>query len=119
MAEFKTDQEIYQMAYADWMAVLSRLWKAANRPVDAEQLQIYIQELGEVPLGLLQKAISRAMQENQYSNVPTIGKVWEAVRRELGNPYDVRLAINEWTLAQPKGISSPKDWKENEPLPCN
>jgi hypothetical protein len=35
-------------------------------------------------------------RENVYHVVPLPGVLWAAVRRELGNPWDVRLAMEEW-----------------------
>jgi hypothetical protein len=94
-----SEQEIYQAACAEWTGEVARLWVAAGRPVDDGQLRVYVRELGTIPLGLLEMAVSRAIRDNSYANVPSIGSVWSALRRELGNPYDVRLAIGEWIQA--------------------
>jgi hypothetical protein len=52
--------------------------------------------LGEVPLGLLDLAVRRVIRENVYHVVPLPGVVWAAVQRELGDPWDVRLAMEVW-----------------------
>ena len=57
---------------------------------------MYRKSLGEVPLGLLERAMRRVIRENVYHVVPLPGVVWEAVRRELGDPWDIRLAIEDW-----------------------
>jgi len=45
---------------------------------------------------LLKLAVRRVIRENVYHVVPLPGVVWATVRRELGNPWDVRLAIEDW-----------------------
>jgi hypothetical protein len=57
---------------------------------------VYRQSLGEVPLGLLELAVQRVIRENSYHVVPLPGVVWAAVRKELGNPWDVKAAIEDW-----------------------
>jgi hypothetical protein len=49
-----------------------------------------------VPLGLLELAVQRVIQENTYNVVPMPGMVWAAVRKELGDPWDVRMAMEDW-----------------------
>jgi hypothetical protein len=90
------DDEIYQLALEEWMDVLSRLWKAYSKKVDEEQLEIYFNMLRGVPMGLLEKAIERVVREHTYNTVPTVAEVWQAVRKELDNPYDVDQAIRDW-----------------------
>jgi hypothetical protein len=87
----------YQMALEEWLGVLSRLWTAFDKPVDPIRLTIYRDALGKVPMGLLEKAIERVLHEHTYSNVPTIGEVWAALRKELHNPYDIDQAIEQWS----------------------
>jgi hypothetical protein len=52
--------------------------------------------LGEVPLGLLELALRRVIRENTYNVVPLPGVVWAAVRRELGEPCEIGLAMENW-----------------------
>ena len=80
----------------EWLAEITRLWDAVGKPLDEDRLVIYQRELSDIPLGLLKRAISRAIRENTYSNVPPVGTIWKALRVELGNPYDVMEAIGEW-----------------------
>jgi len=80
----------------EWLGVLVELWTAAGKPLEADRLEMYRNSLGEVPLGLLEVAVRRVIRENVYHVVPLPGVVWEAVRRELGYPWDVRIAIEDW-----------------------
>ena len=88
--------EAYQEALDEWIGVLSRLWTACGKIPDTDRLVLYQEELAIVPLGLLQKAVSRAIREHAYNNVPTVGELWAAVRKELGDPHDIEQAISDW-----------------------
>jgi len=88
--------EGYELALEEWLDVLGELWTAVGKPVDRERLQVYRNALADVPLGLLEVAVRRVIRENTYSVVPPPGAVWEAVRQELGEPQDVRAAIERW-----------------------
>lgn len=79
-----------------WVGELARLWEAIGKPLDADRLAIYQRELSGIPLGLLEKTISRVIRENTYSNVPPVGAIWQALRAELGHPRDVMDAIEQW-----------------------
>ena len=68
----------------------------AGKPLEADRLQVYRQSLGEVPLGLLELAVRRVIRENVYHVVPLPGVVWAAVRREFGDPWDIRMALEDW-----------------------
>jgi hypothetical protein len=84
----------------EWLAVLGELWTAVEKPVDAKRLKVYQKALGEVPLGLLELAVKRVIRENTYHVVPLPGVVWAAVRKELGDPFDIRVAIEGWVEGQ-------------------
>jgi hypothetical protein len=92
----KTDQEIYQAAMEEWLGVLTQLWTAYDKPLDSSRLELYQKMLGDVPLGLLDKAIKRVIREHKYNSVPAVGDVWSAIRKELGNPHDIDQAIQAW-----------------------
>lgn len=93
----KTDGQIYDMAMDEWLDQLIRLWDAVGKPLDADRLQIYRRELSAIPLGLLEKAISRVLRGHIYASVPAIGEVWNAVRDELGCRKGQELeAIEHW-----------------------
>jgi len=85
-----------QVFLEEWLSVLSRLWTAYDKPIDANRLTLYRDMLARIPLGLLERAIDRAVQEHMYNSVPTVAEVWQAVRKELGNPYDIEQGIQEW-----------------------
>lgn len=91
-----TDEEITQAAREEWLSVLSRLWIAFDKPLDAERLTICQRELEMLPLGLLELSVSRAIREHKYNSVPTISDVWTAARKELHNPHDIDQAIRQW-----------------------
>jgi hypothetical protein len=83
----------------EWVGELARLWDAVGKPLEADRLAIYQRELADIPLGLLERTISRVIRENTYSNVPPVGVIWKALRVELGNPNDVMDAIGQWVYA--------------------
>lgn len=85
-----------QTVLEDWLTVLSRLWTSYGKPLEPERLQEYQRMLQIVPLGLLEKAIDRVVREHTFNSVPTVGEVWFAVRKELGNPLDIEQAIEAW-----------------------
>jgi hypothetical protein len=45
---------------------------------------------------LQELAVRRVIRENVCHVVPLPGVVWAAVRRELGEPWDVRMAMEDW-----------------------
>jgi hypothetical protein len=91
-----TDEQIYQAALAEWTGILSQLWTAIGKPIEPERLKVYCDQLGSVKMGLLEKAIQRVLRENTWSNVPPVGTIWQAIRNELGNPYDLQFALEHW-----------------------
>lgn len=91
-----TDAEIKQALLQEWLDVLSGLWTAFGKPLDAGQLQVYRRALGAVPIGLLELAVARSIREHRFASVPTVHEIWQAVSRELGDPHDVLLAIEAW-----------------------
>lgn len=94
----KTDEELDQMLLDEWHDILAQLWLAANKTLasDEKRYALYAEKLGGIPLGLLEKAIDRVLREHRYSNVPALGEVWAALRKELGNPYNLDQAVEEW-----------------------
>jgi hypothetical protein len=100
-----SDEQIYNMALEEWVGVLASMWVLCGRPVDVERLKIYKRNLSRVPLGLLEMAIDRVFRENVYQNVPVTGVIWDAIKKELGNPYNLDMAMENWTPpARPKKI---------------
>lgn len=96
-----TEAEIEQAASAEWLGVLAGMWEAIGKPLDEKRLKKYAKELQGIPLGLLERAVSLAIRNSgDYQVVPTIAAVWGAVRKELGKPYDIDVAIERWCEAQ-------------------
>jgi hypothetical protein len=86
----------YETPMEEWLAVLGELWTAVGKPIDVQRMRVYQKALEDVPMGLLEKAIRRVILENDYQVVPMPGVIWAAVRKELGYPYDVNVAIEGW-----------------------
>lgn len=80
LKDVKSDQEIYQLALAEWTGQLTQLWEAVGKPVDRKQLAVYVKQLGRVPLGLLEQAISEILQNHTYNTVPTLGEIWRSIK---------------------------------------
>lgn len=92
-----TDAEIDQLAYVEWLEVLAGLWEAVGKPIDEKRLRKYTKELSRIPLGLLERAVSRTIRDgSEYQVVPTIGSIWKALRKELANPSDIDVVIERW-----------------------
>ncbi len=97
----ESDEEIDGKAYVDYLGVLADMWDAVGKPLDERRLNKYMAELRDIPLGLLQKAVSRALRNaGDYHVVPTIGAIYAAVRKELGNPQDLDEAVDRWCAAK-------------------
>lgn len=88
--ETKTDNVTFEVDYQkaaidEWIATLTRMWDAVDKPVDDRRLMVYVEEFKDIPLELLGKAVGRAIRNNGvYSNVPTVGALWSAIRKEAG-----------------------------------
>lgn len=75
-----------KVAIDEWIATLTRMWDAVDKPVDDRRLMVYVQEFKDIPLGLLEKAVGRAIRNNGvYTSVPTVGALWAAIRKEAGD----------------------------------
>lgn len=96
--DFMIDEEIHQSAAVEWLGILSKLWTSVGKTPTQDQLQVYQEMLGDVPLKLLEQTINRTLREHKYNTVPTIGNVWDAFIVEL-NPQpgmSVREALGRW-----------------------
>lgn len=91
-----TDEQINQAAREEWLGVIAQLWIAYGKEIDPERLALYQRQFGSLPLGLLQDGVDRAIREQAFNSVPTIGDVWRAIRAVLGNPHDLGAAIERW-----------------------
>jgi hypothetical protein len=91
-----SDKEIYDAALEEWTGILAQLWIGIGKPLDPERLKIYRDQLKAVPLGLLELAVSRLFREETWNVVPTVGRIWEAIRKELHDPNNLDEALNGW-----------------------
>jgi hypothetical protein len=97
------DEQIYKEAYAEWMGVLVKMWDAVDKDVDEKRLAVYAEEFQSIPLGLLEKAVSRAIRNNGvYLSVPSVGALWIAIQKEIGDlpNMDVMEVVNLWKERQ-------------------
>ena len=93
------DEHIRQEAYKEWLGTLVKLWDAVDKDVDDKRLALYAEEFRCVPLGLLEKAVKRAIRNNGvYLSVPSIGALWVAIKKETGDHpnMDVMDAVALW-----------------------
>lgn len=89
----------YKVAIDEWIAALVRMWDAVDKPVDDKRLSVYAEEFKDIPFGLLEKAVGRAIRNNGvYSTVPTVGALWAAIRKEAGDfpNMDVMEVVALW-----------------------
>lgn len=88
-----TERDEKPLLHEEWIGVITQLWTSIGKPLDPERLRIYCSQLQQVPIGLLERSITRLMKENTWLSVPPIGAIWQAVRHELGDPYDLNIAL--------------------------
>ena len=89
--EAKSELQIYQEALDEWTSVLKQLWYAIGKPVDSKQLAVYVTQLGDIPLGVLEDVVARIMREHTWHTVPTIGDIWAVVRKYHGDAERLRF----------------------------
>lgn len=100
-SEFWTDKEIENAALAEWTGILSQLWEAIGKPVNPNQLKVYVKQLGDLPLGALDVVITQLLKDHKYANVPTIGEIWQTVRKVFAtdDPEEIRGQLSrEWLV---------------------
>jgi len=94
-----TDEQIYQAAKADWVGVLLQLWDAIGKTADKKQLAVYVKQLGDIPLGILERVVQSVLADHTYHTVPTIGEIWAIVRNEYGD----RDSLKFWSPRKAEG----------------
>lgn len=94
-----TDEQIYQAAKADWVGVLLQLWDAIGKTADKKQLAVYVTQLGDIPLGILERVVQSVLADHTYHTVPTIGEIWAIVRNEYGD----RDSLKFWSPRKAEG----------------
>lgn len=93
--------EAFAEVYSEWLDILKGMWEAIGKPVDERRLQEYARHFKDIPMELLRDCVDRAIRDNGvYQTIPTVGALWEAVRKVLGNPYDIDQGIHEWEQAR-------------------
>ena len=80
----KSSETIYKMAYHDWVNVLTQLWSAIGKPINDKQLRVYAEQLGDVPLEVLEKVITAVLKQHKYNTVPTLAEIWAVIDRDFG-----------------------------------
>jgi len=96
----KTEEEIYQLGKAEWTGVLLQLWDAIGKTVEKKQLAVYVKELDEIPMGVLEQVVSRLLAQHTYHTVPTIGDIWNETWLVMGHSFRDKLNIDhlKWQL---------------------
>jgi hypothetical protein len=77
------DEEVHNLGMAEWYEVLASLWTAIGKPIERKRLELYGQDLADVPLGLLEIALKRVRALHAYSNIPLVAEIRKAVIVEL------------------------------------
>ena len=90
----KTNMELNAMLMAEWIGVLQKMWHAIGKAVDRNQLDVYAEQLADVPMGVLEDAVSQAIRDNKYNTVPSIGTIWKNIRGTDVHPLTVQDRLN-------------------------
>jgi len=108
-------------ANKDWEGILTKLWTAFGKQLDLAQFKVYRDELGDVPLGVLEHVISEAIKRHKFNSVPTLAEVHE-VLRELHPDYrDELYAHNtphrveadrrrDMAVSYPRAVDEYREW---------
>lgn len=97
------DERIQKEACKEWLDCLVKMWDAVDKDVDEKRLAIYVEQFQEIPLGLLEIAVSRAIRNNgSYMSVPSVGALWQAIKQETGDltHIDVIEAVRLWSARE-------------------
>lgn len=101
LIETKSEKEVYNMANAEWVSILTQLWDACGKPVEKQRLSVYRKQLEDVSLGVLEKAVKHLLREHVYSNVPTIGEIWKEVKHLQADGCDSELRLYRFKQDKP------------------
>ena len=96
--EIILDVDYQKSAIDEWIAILTRMWDAIGKE-DARRLEVYAREFKDIPLGLLDAAVSRVIRNNgDYLTVPSISALWAAIKKEAGDfpNMDIMDAVAVW-----------------------
>ena len=106
MSQSESSSEITQLAEArsqivsEWSAIVMRLFDASGKEPTQRQLKAYYTALAHIPIGLLEPAVTKTLQEHRFASVATAAQVIDAVYRALGKPRNLQAAIDNWVDAQ-------------------
>lgn len=100
---------VHKAAMDEWIHVIAKLWVAIGRDLDnldakdLATINLYGEQLRDIPLGLLEIGVNYAIKNNTYKTVATIGLVMEGVRAELKKlpidpKTDIDTKIERWVL---------------------
>ena len=105
--EFWTDEQIYKAARDEWTGVLLQLWSAYGKQPDPKQFKVYVKQLSGVPLAVLEDVIATLLREHKFNSVPTLGEIWDVIKKSTGNSDTVQVQTAPWLF---------RFVGENEPL---
>ena len=94
--EFWTDEQIYKAARDEWTGVLLQLWEAYGKQPDPKQFKVYVKQLSGVPLGVLEDVIATLLREHKFNSVPTLGEIWDVIKKSTGNSDTVQVQTSPW-----------------------
>lgn len=103
-----TDESIYKAAYGEWVGVLASMWDAIGKDVDDRRLKVYAEQFKNIPYGLLEKAVARAIRNNgNYLTVPSVSALWDAIKREAGDSMNIDFRNRD-------ALEAVETWVEHE-----
>lgn len=92
----KSDADVRKMAYREWVDVLCQIWEAIGKPVNDKQLAVYVKQLGDVPMAILEDVVATLLREHTWNNVPTLGEIWACIRERHGEPENWVVKERPW-----------------------
>ena len=101
----------YQLLKAEWVSVLVQLWDAYGKPVNPKQLRTYVDQLGDVPLGVLEHVVEEVLRVHKFNSVPTIGNV-KAVLEKL-YPYHQGAEIVHQRMKRRVTNHTPAEYRQS------
>jgi hypothetical protein len=98
--------DIETEALRDWLKCLTFLWDSVGKSPDGnaqedKRFDAYTRLFKDVPIGILEPAIIRAISNNgKYNVIPMPGAIWDAMRKnlELRPEDDILEAIQNKSL---------------------
>jgi hypothetical protein len=96
-----THEDAVAYIQSEWIGTLTQLWDAIGKTADKKQLSVYVAQLGDIPLGVLEQVVSRLLAKHTFHTVPTIGDIWSETWLTMGNSQKDGLNVShlKWQLA--------------------